>query len=99
MLQLIAPAATDLICISGIQPYAFSPARSVCRRLRSHFPSIRIVVGIWGFTGDRKRALARFERNSPDRLFVSFEQVIEYIREPEKDAPAGSVSIVEAIRS
>jgi hypothetical protein len=63
MLQLVEPGANDLICISALQPYAFAPARSVCRRLRSHFPTIRIIVGIWGFGGDQKKALLRFERN------------------------------------
>jgi hypothetical protein len=41
-----------------------------------------MIVGIWGFGGDQKKALLRFERNPPDRLFVSFEQVIEYLRTP-----------------
>jgi hypothetical protein len=82
MLQLVEPGGNDLICISALQPYAFAPARSACRRLRARFPKIRILVGVWGFGGDTKKALARFERSSPDRLFVSFAQVIDYIRTP-----------------
>jgi predicted PurR-regulated permease PerM len=85
MLQIVEPGGNDLICISGVQPYAFAPTRSTCRRLRSRFPKIRILVGVWGFAGDTKKALARFERSSPHRLFVSFAQVIDYIRTPENE--------------
>lgn len=80
MLDLVEPGADDLICISALQPYAFSPARATCRRIRSRFPSIRLVVGIWGFAGDPKKAMARFDRTPPDYLFTSFEQVIGHIR-------------------
>jgi predicted PurR-regulated permease PerM len=82
MMQVVEPLPTDLICISALQPYAFAPARSICRRLRARFEDARIVVGVWGFAGDRRRALARFERTAPDRFFVSFRQVIDYIRDP-----------------
>jgi predicted PurR-regulated permease PerM len=81
MMQVVEPTADDLICISALQPYAFAPARSVCRRLRSRFKGAKICVGIWGFSGDRRKATARFERSAPDCLFVSFQQVIEYMRD------------------
>jgi len=83
MMQVVEPGPDDLICISAVQPYAFAPARSVYRRLRAKFKSVRIVVGVWGYRGDSKKALARFERKAPNRFFVSFEQVIQYIRNPE----------------
>ncbi|MDP9054024.1 MAG: AI-2E family transporter [Acidobacteriota bacterium] len=90
MVQLVEPEPSDLICISAVQPYAFAPARSACRRLRSRFSKIRIVVGVWGFAGDQEKALARFERSSPDRLFVSLGEVIEYIRAPDGEPDANS---------
>jgi predicted PurR-regulated permease PerM len=83
MMEVVEPSADDLICISALQPYAFAPSRSVCRRLRSRFRRAKICVGIWGFAGDRRKALARFDRSAPDRFFVSFQQVIDFIREPD----------------
>ncbi len=80
MLELIDPAAGDLVCISALPPYAFTPARAACRRIRSRFPGIRLIVGIWDFSGEPNKAMARFDRTPPDRLFTSFEQAIEYIR-------------------
>jgi predicted PurR-regulated permease PerM len=80
MLQLMVPEAGDLICISALQPYAFVPARTICRRIRSHFPEVPLIVGIWGFAGEPTKAMARFDRTPPDHLYTSFEQVIEHIR-------------------
>jgi hypothetical protein len=80
MLHLMAPEPGDLICISALQPYAFAPARNVCRRIRSHFPGVPLIVGIWGFAGEPVKAMARFDRTPPDHLYTSFEQVIEHIR-------------------
>ena len=95
MLELIVPSASDLICISAVQPYAFAPAGAVCRRIRSHFPGIRLVVGIWDFSGDPKKAVARFDHTPPDRLFTSFTQVVEYIRDPEQTgSPAPGLHLV-----
>jgi hypothetical protein len=80
MLHLLAPEAGDVICISALQPYAFAPARTICRRIRSHFRDVPLIVGIWGFAGEPAKAMARFDRTPPDLLFTSFEQVIEHIR-------------------
>jgi len=91
MLDLIEPGPGDLVCISALQPYAFSPARATCRRIRSHFPGIRLIVGIWDFAGDPNKAMARFSRTPPDRLFTSFEQVIEYIRTPDQATLAAPI--------
>jgi predicted PurR-regulated permease PerM len=89
MLSAIEPGDSDLICISAVPPFAFAPARAACRRIRSRFPGVRLVAGIWGFGGDRKKAIARFSPTPPDHLFTSFEQLIEHLRNPE---PAPTVS-------
>ena len=61
MMSVLSPTKIDLICISALQPYAFAPARNVCRRLRVQCPGVRIVVGIWGFTGSSKGLGYTFE--------------------------------------
>jgi hypothetical protein len=86
MLDLIAPGKGDLICISALPPYAFAPARGACRRIRAHFPGVPLIVGIWGFTGEAKKAMTRFDRTPPDHLFTSFEQVIEHLSIPDPAA-------------
>lgn len=71
----------DVICISALPPYAFPPARTMCRLIRERFPKLKVVIGVWGFTGDTQKAKARFERTQPDRLLTSLAQVVEQIQE------------------
>jgi predicted PurR-regulated permease PerM len=71
----------DVICISALPPYAFQPARTMCKLIRERFPKLRVVIGVWGFTGDTEKAKVRFERTQPDRLLTSLAQAVEQIQE------------------
>ena len=79
MLALADPGEDDVICISALPPYAFVPARTICKQMRGRFPRIKLVAGIWGFRGDTEKAKARFERNQPDRLVTALAQALEEI--------------------
>jgi hypothetical protein len=81
MLASLDPGQDDVICISALPPYAFAPARMICKQLRGRFPKVKLVTGIWGFKGDTEKAKARFERNQPDRLVTSLVQALEQIEE------------------
>ena len=70
MLDLVAPTADDVFCISAIPPFAFSHARTLNRQLRAKYPKTKILVGVWGFSGEMDRALQRFQPTRPDK-FVS----------------------------
>lgn len=82
LMQSLAPSADDVICISTVPPFALSHAKSVSRQLRTQFPHTRIVVGVWGFTGDAARALDRFQPPRPDSLVTSLEQAVSAIQVP-----------------
>ena len=79
MLALAGPGKDDVICISALPPYAFAPARMICKQVRGRFPGIKLVAGIWGFKGDTEKAQARFERSQPDRLVTAMAQALEQI--------------------
>jgi predicted PurR-regulated permease PerM len=81
MLALLETKEDDVICISALPPYAFSPARAMCKLVRERFPQLKLVIGVWGFSGDTEKAKARFERTQPDRLLTSMAQAVEQIQE------------------
>jgi hypothetical protein len=81
MLALLEIRQDDIICISALPPYAFQPARTMCKLIRELFPKAKLVIGIWGFSGDTEKAKARFERTQPDRLLTSLAQAVEQIQE------------------
>ena len=90
MIRMSAPAENDTFCISALPPFAFARARVLASYLRRRFPKTRIVVGVWGFTGDADRALRRFEAPAPDRLVTSLASAVEWM------AGDGNGSAVEA---
>jgi predicted PurR-regulated permease PerM len=81
LLALIEKRQDDVICICALPPYAFPPARTMCKLIRERFPKLKLVIGVWGFGGDAEKAKARFERTQPDRLLTSMAQAVEQIQE------------------
>ena len=71
----------DVVCISALPPYAFAPARSMCKQIRERFPKLKVVICVWGFTGDTRKAMARFDRTQPDRLSTSLAEAVEHVEE------------------
>jgi hypothetical protein len=90
MLALLDTRPDDVICICALPPYAFSPARAMCKLIRERFPKPKLVVGVWGFSGDTEKAKARFERTQPDRLLTSMAQAVEQIQELIRGKPSSA---------
>jgi len=88
--SMVNPSAEDVICISAVPPFAFSHAKMLSRRLSETFPHTRIVVGVWGFSGDPDRALERFQAPHPDHLVTTLEQALIAVTIPGK-IPAESI--------
>ncbi|MGA2144082.1 MAG: AI-2E family transporter [Bryobacteraceae bacterium] len=80
-LALIETRGSDIVCISALPPYAFAPARAMCKQIRERFPTLKVVVCVWGFSGDTCKAKARFDRTQPDCLSTSLAQAVEHVQE------------------
>jgi predicted PurR-regulated permease PerM len=52
ILGALANEPNTVIFISALPPFAFSQARTICQRVRSHLPHNRIVIGLWNATED-----------------------------------------------
>jgi hypothetical protein len=87
-LELIEAGRSDIVCISSLPPYAFAPARAMCKQIRERFPKLKVVVGVWGYSGDTQKAMARFERTQPDRLSTSLAEAVEHVQELARPKPA-----------
>jgi predicted PurR-regulated permease PerM len=88
-LTSIESSPGDIVCISALPPYAFAPARAMCKQARERFPKLKVVVCVWGFGGDTQKAMARFDRTQPDRLSTSIAEAVEHVQElvrPKVDA-------------
>ena len=94
ILGLIEPTANDIFCISAIQPFAFSHARTLTRELRAKFPRTKTLVGVWGFNGEAERALLRFHPSPPDKFARSLAEALEQLGVP---SPSAKLEVSESI--
>ncbi len=78
LVAIVEPEPNDMFCISAVPPFAFARARTLCRLLQVRFPRTKIVIGVWGFTGDSERALERFQPKRPHRLVTSLRSAAEF---------------------
>ena len=91
-MALLEVGESDVLCISALPPYAFAPARALCKQIRERFPKLKIVVCVWGFGGDANKAKARFDRTQPDCLCTSLAETLEHIQELVHPVPAATPS-------
>ena len=82
MLEVVEPGENDVFCISAVPPFAFSHARTLNRQLRAKYPRIKILAGIWGYSGDLERAMQRFEPSPPDQIVTRLADALEYLGVP-----------------
>ena len=97
LVAIVEPEQTDMFCISAVPPFAFAGARTLTRLLQVRFPRTKIVIGVWGFTGDTERALQRFQPKRPHKLVTSLADAAEFFAgttPAEKDNPVPAVPAV-----
>jgi predicted PurR-regulated permease PerM len=97
ILTHLPPEPQDVICISALPPFAFAQSQALCQRVRIHLPQIKILAGIWGFTGDLNKARERFGSTPPDRVVASLAQAVEQISQWHNATTAGGVTTTSAL--
>ena len=63
MLQHVGRGGFQIACVSALPPFAVGQARSLCKRLRTKFPELKIMIGLWDFAGGVLKAQDRVGSN------------------------------------
>jgi predicted PurR-regulated permease PerM len=96
MLQQVGQGNFRIACVSALPPFAVGQARSLCRRLRSRFPDLMIVIGLWDFAGGVLKAQERVGSNCGHAVATSLAEGLLQVRrvsslgdseEPNKSQP------------
>jgi predicted PurR-regulated permease PerM len=69
---------STMICISALPPFAFVHARNLCQQVREWLPENRILIGLWGATGDSDTLRERFGPGRPQAVATTLAQAIEF---------------------
>jgi predicted PurR-regulated permease PerM len=75
----ISPQPGDIVCISALPPFALLNARTMSKRLRSQFPDLKIVVGLWSFSGGGNAAGERFGKAFVDTVVTTLAEALDQI--------------------
>jgi predicted PurR-regulated permease PerM len=83
ILGALANEPDTVIFISALPPFAFSQARTICQRVRSHLPHNRIVIGLWNPTEDSDQThdltVERFGNGRPTVIVNTLAQAVRQV--------------------
>jgi predicted PurR-regulated permease PerM len=82
VLEELSIQESDVVCISALPPFALMNARSLSKRLRVSFPKLRIVVGLWNFSGGGVTAEQRLDAAFSVEVVTTLAQAIERVQVP-----------------
>jgi hypothetical protein len=96
ILDSLATEPNTVIFISALPPFAFSQARAICQRVRSHLPLNRIVIGLWNPAEDNDRThdhtVERFGNGRPTAVVHSMAQAVRQVTQWHQEAAGNSSS-------
>ena len=83
ILDTLAHETNTVIFISALPPFAFSQARAICQRVRSHLPNNRIIIGLWNTPEDPDQQpelnIERFGNGKPNVIVNTLAQALQQV--------------------
>jgi len=69
----------DVVLISALPPFALLSARTISKRAHMQYPHAEIVIGLWQFSSDAKKAEERLDKVFPDPVVTTLADAIAHI--------------------
>jgi hypothetical protein len=79
LLGLVEKADVDVVCISVVAPSTIIHARYLCKKVRTRFPKVKIIIGLWGATENIAEATGRLRDSGADEVVVSLAEALNQI--------------------
>ena len=92
LLSLVEKADVDVVCISVVAPSTIIHARYLCKKLRTSFPKVKIIIGLWGATENITEATGRLRDSGADEVVVSLAEALKQIAKLRAAARRGDVT-------
>jgi methylmalonyl-CoA mutase cobalamin-binding subunit len=80
-IELVEKKNVQVVVVSALPPAAVTHARYIVKRLRTRFPELKIVVGLWTVTNTLERAKQRLESAGTTLVVGSIAGALEQIRQ------------------
>ncbi len=85
VVEQITRAASPLVVISAVPPFAVRHARNLTKRLRARMEGVKIIIGLWNQQEHSKRTDMRLTSAGSERVIDRLSQAVEII---ERHIPA-----------
>lgn len=69
----------DIVCICALPPFALMNARTLSKRLRAHFPDLKIVIGLWHLSDGGAKYQERLGNAFANTVITTLKQALEHI--------------------
>jgi hypothetical protein len=79
LLDTLAKEPETVVFISALPPFAFSHARAICQRVRTHLPANRICIGFWNSPDDPDQTIERFGNGRPTVILTTLSQALQQV--------------------
>lgn len=76
LVELVDKGEMDGVCISVVAPSTVIHARHLCTKLRTRFPNLKIVIGLWGATENLTDAAQRLRDSGGDEVVTTLADAI-----------------------
>jgi predicted PurR-regulated permease PerM/methylmalonyl-CoA mutase cobalamin-binding subunit len=90
VLAMVEQRQAHVVCVSAMPPGSVARARYLCKRLHQKHADLRIIVGLWAFSGKLAPTNSRLALAAPGQLVVNLREAQEHIdqlAQPFKAAP------------
>jgi predicted PurR-regulated permease PerM len=79
LLAWLREAKADLVCISVVPPTSLLHARYLCSKLRTSFPKLKIIVGLWGRSDLQSETAATLKDSGADEIVMSMADATAWV--------------------
>ena len=96
MLDQMAEEKPEIVLISTLPPFALTHARTLYKKIRARFPRIRILIGVWNFSGEIEMISARLGPEVRGTIVTDLATAVQQLRTLANRRPdsEGSAAIV-----
>ncbi len=76
MLAEVGRLEPEVVCLSALPPYAISHARGIYKKLRSRYPAIPIIIGLWNYSDDPVKAASEISGGEQKLVCTTLGQTV-----------------------
>jgi len=87
MMTQLAEARPDVVVVSALQPFRLTPAKRSVAQVRMRLSNVRLMMGLWNFTGEIEGLLARLGSQVQGAVVPSLAAALKDLKQMNLDQP------------